>query len=62
MVIDADGANSYVAKDIKAGDYEYIIFFPGRTRTGDKEEKTEYYKEHVKMHVDDNMFLDFYAS
>eukprot|EP00972_Heterocapsa_arctica_P001897 272187-Heterocapsa_arctica.AAC.1 len=22
----------------------------------------EYYKEHVEMYVDDNMFLDFYAS
>merc|ERR1712203_521777 len=45
VVIGADGANSRVAKEIEAGDYEYAIAFQERMRI--PEDKMEYYKERV---------------
>jgi geranylgeranyl reductase len=42
MVIGADGANSRVAKEIDAGEYDYAIAFQERIRIDDA--KMEYYK------------------
>ena len=59
VVIGADGANSRVAKEIEAGDYEYAIAFQERMRIDD--EKMEYYKERAEMYVGDDVSPDFYA-
>merc|ERR1719450_1118932 len=59
VVVGADGANSRVAKDIEAGDYEYAIAFQERMRVD--EEKMEYYKERAEMYVGDDVSPDFYA-
>jgi len=42
VIVGADGANSRVAKEIDAGDYEYAIAFQERMRID--EEKMDYYK------------------
>ena len=49
VVIGADGANSRVAKDIEAGDYEYAIAFQERMRI--PEQKMDYYKDRAEMYV-----------
>ena len=62
VVIGADGANSRVAKDIEAGDYEYAIAFQERMRI--PEQKMEYYKDRAEMYVGDSLvtgdFHQFY--
>jgi geranylgeranyl reductase len=59
VVIGGDGANSRVAKEIEAGDYEYAIAFQERMRI--PEEKMEYYKERAEMYVGEDVSPDFYA-
>jgi len=59
VVIGADGANSRVAKDIKAGDYEYAIAFQERMKIDDA--KMEYYKDRAEMYVGEDVSPDFYA-
>ena len=59
VVVGADGANSRVAKEIEAGDYEYAIAFQERMTI--PEEKMEYYKERAEMYVGDDVSPDFYA-
>uniref|UniRef100_A0A7S0B5R1 Geranylgeranyl diphosphate reductase, chloroplastic n=1 Tax=Pyrodinium bahamense TaxID=73915 RepID=A0A7S0B5R1_9DINO len=59
VVVGADGANSRVAKDIEAGDYEYAIAFQERMRVD--EQKMEYYKERAEMYVGEDVSPDFYA-
>merc|ERR1719510_713819 len=59
VVIGADGANSRVAKEIGAGEYEYAIAFQERMRI--PEDKMEYYKERAEMYVGEDVSPDFYA-
>ena len=59
VVIGADGANSRVAKDMEAGDYEYAIAFQERMRI--PEEKMDYYKDRAEMYVGEDVSPDFYA-
>lgn len=59
LVIGADGANSRVAKDIDAGDYNYAIAFQERIKIPD--EKMAYYEELAEMYVGDDVSPDFYA-
>merc|ERR1719263_542707 len=59
VVIGADGANSRVAKEIEAGDYEYAIAFQERMRISD--EKMSYYKERAEMYVGEDVSPDFYG-
>ena len=59
VVVGADGANSRVAKDIEAGDYEYAIAFQERMRIPDA--KMDYYKDRAEMYVGDDVSPDFYA-
>merc|ERR1712060_560060 len=54
-----DGANSRVAKEIGAGDYEYAIAFQERMRI--PEDKMEYYAERAEMYVGEDVSPDFYA-
>lgn len=58
-VIGADGANSRVAKEIDAGDYDYAIAFQERMRIPD--DKMEYYKNLAEMYVGDDVSPDFYG-
>ncbi|XP_072952650.1 geranylgeranyl diphosphate reductase, chloroplastic [Typha angustifolia] len=58
-IIGADGANSRVAKEMGAGDYEYAIAFQERVRISDA--KMEYYKERAEMYVGDDVSPDFYG-
>jgi len=59
LVIGADGANSRVAKAIKAGDYNYAIAFQERIRL--PEDKMEYYQNLAEMYVGNDVSPDFYA-
>mmetsp|Transcript_21165 Transcript_21165/g.36345 ORF Transcript_21165/g.36345 Transcript_21165/m.36345 type:complete len:473 (+) Transcript_21165:115-1533(+) len=59
MVIGADGANSRVAKDMDAGDYNYAIAFQERVRL--PQDKMEYYEDLAEMYVGDDVSPDFYA-
>jgi geranylgeranyl reductase len=59
VVIGADGANSRVAKEIGAGDYEYAIAFQERMKI--PEDKMEYYKDRAEMYVGEDVSPDFYA-
>merc|ERR1719401_3352729 len=59
VVIGGDGANSRVAKEIGAGDYEYAIAFQERMRI--PEEKMEWYQERAEMYVGEDVSPDFYA-
>jgi len=59
VVIGADGANSRVAKEIDAGDYEYAIAFQERMKI--PEDKMEYYKDRAEMYVGEDVSPDFYA-
>ncbi|KAL0035213.1 hypothetical protein WJX79_006259 [Trebouxia sp. C0005] len=58
-VIGADGANSRVAKEIDAGEYDYAIAFQERIRIPD--EKMDYYKDLAEMYVGDDVSPDFYG-
>ncbi|XP_020693966.1 geranylgeranyl diphosphate reductase, chloroplastic isoform X1 [Dendrobium catenatum] len=58
-VVGADGANSRVAKEIGAGDYEYAIAFQERVKI--PEAKMEYYKDRAEMYVGDDVSPDFYG-
>lgn len=59
LIIGADGANSKVAKFIKAGSYTCAIAFQERIRLPD--EKMEYYQNLAEMYVGDDVSPDFYA-
>eukprot|EP00741_Cyanophora_paradoxa_P009301 tig00000144_g9009.t1 len=59
MVIGADGANSRVAKEIDAGDYEYAMAFQERIRL--PKDKMEFYENLAEMYVGDDVSPDFYA-
>ena len=58
-VIGADGANSRVAKEIDAGEYDYAIAFQERIRI--PEDKMDYYKDLAEMYVGDDVSPDFYG-
>ncbi|XP_019151355.1 PREDICTED: geranylgeranyl diphosphate reductase, chloroplastic-like [Ipomoea nil] len=58
-IVGADGANSRVAKSIKAGDYACAIAFQERIRLPD--EKMEYYENLAEMYVGNDVSPDFYA-
>ncbi|XP_031275888.1 geranylgeranyl diphosphate reductase, chloroplastic-like [Pistacia vera] len=59
VVIGADGANSRVAKSIKAGNYTCAIAFQERIKLPD--DKMEYYKDLAEMYVGNDVSPDFYA-
>ncbi|KAK9796700.1 hypothetical protein WJX73_004853 [Symbiochloris irregularis] len=59
LVIGGDGANSRVAREIDAGDYDYAIAFQERIRIPD--EKMNYYKDLAEMYVGDDVSPDFYG-
>jgi geranylgeranyl reductase len=59
VIIGADGANSRVAKNIGAGEYDYAIAFQERIKIPD--EKMEYYKDLAEMYVGDDVSPDFYG-
>lgn len=59
VVIGADGANSRVAKEIGAGEYDYAIAFQERIRI--PEEKMKYYENLAEMYVGDDVSPDFYG-
>ncbi|PAX59551.1 geranylgeranyl reductase [Brunnivagina elsteri] len=59
VIIGADGANSRIAKEIDAGDYNYAIAFQERIRI--PEEKLAYYNDLAEMYVGDDVSTDFYA-
>lgn len=59
LVIGADGANSRVARDIDAGDYNYAIAFQERIKIPD--DKMKYYEDLAEMYVGDDVSPDFYA-
>lgn len=59
VVIGADGANSRVAKDINAGDYNYAIAFQERIRL--PEDKMAFYEDRAEMYVGNDVSPDFYA-
>jgi geranylgeranyl diphosphate/geranylgeranyl-bacteriochlorophyllide a reductase len=59
LVIGADGANSRIAKEIDAGDYNYAIAFQERIRL--PEEQMSYYLDLAEMYVGDDVSPDFYA-
>ncbi|KAK4784297.1 hypothetical protein SAY86_018665 [Trapa natans] len=59
VVVGADGANSRVAKSIKAGDYSWAIAFQERIRL--PEEKMKYYENLAEMYLGSDVSPDFYA-
>ncbi|HIK24474.1 MAG: geranylgeranyl reductase [Thermosynechococcus sp. Uc] len=59
VVIGADGANSRIAKEIDAGDYNYAIAYQERIRL--PEDKMAYYEELAEMYVGNDVSPDFYA-
>ena len=59
VVVGADGANSRVAKSIKAGDYNYAIAFQERIRLSD--DLMAYYDDLAEMYVGNDVSPDFYA-
>jgi geranylgeranyl diphosphate/geranylgeranyl-bacteriochlorophyllide a reductase len=59
LVIGADGANSRIAKEIDAGDYNYAIAFQERIRLPDAQ--MAYYEDLAEMYVGDDVSTDFYA-
>lgn len=59
LVIGADGANSRVAREIDAGDYNFAIAFQERIKIPD--EKMAYYEDLAEMYVGDDVSPDFYA-
>ncbi|CAI9104894.1 OLC1v1003685C1 [Oldenlandia corymbosa var. corymbosa] len=59
VVIGADGANSKVAKSIKAGDYTCAIAFQERIKLPD--DRMSYYEDLAEMYVGSDVSPDFYA-
>lgn len=59
LVIGADGANSRIAKEIDAGDYNYAIAFQERIRL--PEAGMAYYEDLAEMYVGNDVSPDFYA-
>lgn len=59
LIIGADGANSRIAKEIDAGDYNFAIAFQERIKIPD--EKMAYYEDLAEMYVGDDVSPDFYA-
>jgi geranylgeranyl reductase len=59
VIIGADGANSRIAKEIDAGDYNYAIAFQERIRL--PQDKMAYYNDLAEMYVGDDVSTDFYA-
>ncbi|KAL2536805.1 Geranylgeranyl diphosphate reductase [Forsythia ovata] len=59
VIVGADGANSRVAKSIKAGTYKCAIAFQERIKL--PEEKMKYYENLAEMYVGDDVSPDFYA-
>ena len=59
LIVGADGANSRIAKDMGAGDYNYAIAFQERIRL--PQDKMAYYNELAEMYVGDDVSTDFYA-
>lgn len=59
VIVGADGANSRVAKSIKAGDYSCAIAFQERIRLPD--EKMKYYENLAEMYLGNDVSPDFYA-
>ncbi|MEO1428619.1 MAG: geranylgeranyl reductase [Cyanobacteria bacterium J06632_19] len=59
LIIGADGANSRIAKEMDAGDYNYAIAFQERIRL--PEDKMAYYNDLAEMYVGDDVSTDFYA-
>ena len=59
QVIGADGANSRIAKEIDAGEYDYAIAFQERIRI--PEDKMAYYRDLAEMYVGDDVSPDFYG-
>ncbi len=59
MVVGSDGANSRIAKDIDAGDYNYAIAFQERIRIPD--DKMAFYQDRAEMYVGKDVSPDFYA-
>jgi geranylgeranyl reductase len=59
VVIGADGANSRIAKEMGAGDYNYAIAFQERIRL--PQDKMDYYNDLAEMYVGDDVSTDFYA-
>jgi len=58
-IIGADGANSRIAKEIDAGDYNYAIAFQERIRL--PEAQMAYYNDLAEMYVGNDVSTDFYA-
>lgn len=59
VIVGADGANSRVAREIDAGEYDYAIAFQERIRIPD--DKMDYYKDLAEMIVGDDVSPDFYG-
>ncbi|KAI3445093.1 hypothetical protein Pfo_001758 [Paulownia fortunei] len=59
VIVGADGANSKVAKSIKAGNYTCAIAFQERIKL--PEDKMKYYENLAEMYVGDDVSPDFYA-
>ncbi len=59
VVIGADGANSRIAKEIDAGDYNYAIAFQERIRL--PKDLMAYYEDRAEMYVGNDVSTDFYA-
>jgi geranylgeranyl diphosphate/geranylgeranyl-bacteriochlorophyllide a reductase len=59
VIIGADGANSRIAKEMDAGDYNYAIAFQERIRL--PKDKMVYYEDLAEMYVGDDVSPDFYA-
>ncbi len=58
-IIGADGANSRIAKEIDAGDYNYAIAFQERIRL--PQAQMDYYNDLAEMYVGNDVSTDFYA-
>jgi geranylgeranyl reductase len=59
IVIGADGANSRVAKEMGAGEYDYAIAFQERIQID--EDKMKKYEDLAEMYVGDDVSPDFYG-
>ncbi|KAK4738125.1 hypothetical protein R3W88_001822 [Solanum pinnatisectum] len=59
VIIGADGANSRVAKSIKAGNYTTAIAFQERIKL--PEDKMGYYENLAEMYIGNDVSPDFYA-
>ncbi|MEO0968645.1 MAG: geranylgeranyl reductase [Cyanobacteria bacterium J06639_18] len=59
LIVGADGANSRIAKEIDAGDYNYAIAFQERIRL--PQEMMGYYEDLAEMYVGNDVSTDFYA-